>query len=78
MSGSEDYDQVANFLEDLEDPSLSTLTGVFNRPADLQATLNAADETLIPSVTWSFPLNMSLLSPEDRVKNRESAEGGAK
>ena len=55
MSGSEDYDQVANFLEDLEDPSLSTLTGVFNRPADLQATLNAADETLIPSVTWSFP-----------------------
>jgi len=78
VSGSEDYDQVANFLEDLEDPSLSTLTGVFNRPADLQATLNAADETLIPSVTWSFPLNMSLLSPEDRVKNRESAEGGAK
>ena len=77
VSGSEDYGQVANFLEDLEDESLSTLTEIFDRPEDLQASINRADETLIPSVTWSFPLRMALLSPEDRVKNRGVAQGGA-
>lgn len=75
VSGAEAYAQLANFAEDLEDPSLSSLMGVFAAPEPLQASQERPDETLIPSVTWSFPLQMNLLSPEERVKNRESAEG---
>jgi Tfp pilus assembly protein PilN len=75
VSGAEAYAQLANFAEDLEDTSLSSLMGIFEAPEPLQATQEKPDETLIPSVTWSFPLRMNLLSPQDRVKNREAVEG---
>ena len=75
VSGAEAYAQLANFAEDLEDASLSSLMGIFEAPEPLQATQEKPDETLIPSVTWSFPLRMNLLSPQDRVKNREAVEG---
>ncbi|MDB4736583.1 hypothetical protein OAF93_02335, partial [Planctomycetota bacterium] len=75
VSGAEAYAQLANFAEDLEDPSLSSLMAMFEAPEPLQATQEKPDETLIPSVTWSFPLRMNLLSPQDRLKNREAAQG---
>ena len=73
-SGSTEYDQVANFLEDIEDPELSALWQLFGKPAAPEARVNEPDEDLIPSVNWSFPLTIKLLSPEDRVKNRSAAE----
>ena len=73
-SGSTEYDQVANFLEDIEDPELSALWQLFGKPAAPEARGNEPDEDLIPSVNWSFPLTIKLLSPEDRVKNRSAAE----
>lgn len=73
-SGSEDYDQVANFLEDIEDRDLSGLWQIFGKPQAPQARINDADEDLIPSVNWSFPLTIDLLSPEERVANRSAAE----
>lgn len=65
-SGSTDYEQVANFLEDIEDPTLSNLMVPLNRPADLEAKMNDPDEDLIPSVNWSFPLHLELKSPDER------------
>jgi hypothetical protein len=69
-SGSEDFDQVSNFLEDMEDPELSSLWQIFDKPQAPEAKVNAPDEDLIPSINWSFPLTIDLLSPDDRVKNR--------
>lgn len=73
-SGSEDYDQVANFLEDIEDRDISGLWQIFGKPQAPQARINDADEDLIPSVNWSFPLTIELLSPDERVANRSIAE----
>ena len=73
-SGSDEYDQVANFLEDMEDQELSTLSQIFGKPAAPEARVNDADEELIPAINWSFPLTIKLVSPEDRVKNRSAAE----
>lgn len=73
-SGSKDYDQMSNFLEDIEDEELSSLMSVFQRPKPPEGRINDPDEDLIPSVNWSFPLTMELLSPEDRVNNRTDAE----
>ncbi len=77
-SGSESYDQVANFLEDMEDAELSSLWQIFGKPAAPEARVNEPDTELIPSVNWSFPLTIELLSPEDRMKNRTAAEESAK
>ena len=67
-SGSSEYEQVANFLEDIEDPELTSLMAVLNTPADLEAKKNEPDEDLIPSVNWSFPLELELKSPEERAE----------
>lgn len=73
-SGSEDYDQVANFLEDMEDRDLSSLWKIFGKPQAPEARINDPDEDLIPSVNWSFPLTIDLLSPDERVANRTTTE----
>lgn len=73
-SGSKDYDQVSNFLDDIEDPELSELMTMFAKPEPPEGRVNDADEDLIPSVNWSFPLSMELLSPEERVEGRSTAE----
>lgn len=73
-SGSEDFDQVSNFLEDIEDPELSSLTQIFAKPGEPEGKKNAVEEELIPSINWSFPLTMELQSPEDRVKNRAASK----
>ena len=72
--GPEDYDQVANFLEDIEDREISDLWRIFGKPQAPQARINDADEDLIPSVNWSFPLTIDVLSPDERVANRSTAE----
>lgn len=66
-SGSSEYEQVANFLEDIESPTLSQLMATLNKPADLEAKKNEAEPELIPSVNWSFPLELELKSPEERA-----------
>jgi len=66
-SGSEKFDQIANFLEDLEK---SPFIEDFEPPAPPEGSQSNEDKELIPSVVWSFPLQLNLKSPEDRVRNR--------
>jgi Tfp pilus assembly protein PilN len=62
-SGSDKFAQVANFLEDVE---ASPFISDFQPPAPPEGTQTLTDETLMPPVAWSFPLSLSLKSPEDR------------
>jgi Tfp pilus assembly protein PilN len=62
-SGSDQFAQVANFLEDLE---TSTFINDFQPPAPPEGTQSLVDETLVPSVAWSFPLALTLKSAEER------------
>ncbi|MEZ6014012.1 MAG: hypothetical protein R3F49_02760 [Planctomycetota bacterium] len=77
-SGSSEYEQVANFLEDIEDPDLSQLMKSLNKPSDLEAKKNEPDEDLIPSVNWSFPLELELKSPDERNGTVKKVEKPAK
>ncbi|MBL8857906.1 MAG: hypothetical protein JNL28_05330 [Planctomycetes bacterium] len=86
-SGSDKFAQVANFLEDLEN---SPFVSDFQPPAPPEGTQTLVDETLVPSVAWSFPLSLTLKSPEERgdksgaakskapVKNAKGQKPGAK
>ncbi len=64
-SGSDNFAQVANFLEDLE---TSTFIEDFLPPAPPEGTQTLVDKELIPSVVWAFPLSLELKSPEERQK----------
>jgi Tfp pilus assembly protein PilN len=75
-SGSDKFAQVANFLEDVEG---SPFISDFQPPAPPQGTQTLVDETLVPSVVWAFPLELTLKSPEDRIaKPAADAKGNAK
>lgn len=65
-SGSDAWNQVAAFLEDFEDPRLSTFPLTFLRPSPPEGSLNDSDDGLVPAVNWSFPLSLDLRSPEER------------
>lgn len=65
-SGSPKWDQVANFLEDVEDKSISDFIDTFSPPASPEGTQMPKDEDLIPSEVWSFPLSLNLKSAEER------------
>ncbi len=67
-SGSDNFAQVANFLEDLEG---SAFAFDFHAPAPPEGTQMAKDDELIPSAVWAFPLQLHLRSPEER-KGSES------
>jgi hypothetical protein len=78
--GSEEFAQVANFLEDLES---STFVSDFQPPAPPEVTQTLVDETLVPSVAWAFPLALNLKTTEERfaaVDPKTAAKGkpGAK
>ena len=75
-SGSPKWDQVANFLEDVEDRSISNFIETFSAPANPEGTQNPKDEDLVPSEVWSFPLSLKLRSAEDRraVKDEEESQ----
>ncbi|MDZ4771679.1 MAG: hypothetical protein SGI72_00955 [Planctomycetota bacterium] len=62
-SGTDKFENVANFLEDLEN---STFISDFQPPAAPEGTQTLVDETLVPSVAWSFPLALTLKSAEER------------
>jgi len=74
-SGSEQWNKLANFLDDVVDPELTPFIHDFenlNRP---QGRKNDGDEDLIPAVNWAFPLKLSLRSPEERMARRLEREG---
>ena len=64
-SGSDNFAQVANFLEDLEN---SSFAGDFLPPAPPEGTQTQVDKELVPAVVWAFPLSLTLKTPEERVK----------
>jgi len=76
-SGSDKYAQIANFLEDLE---TSPFISDFLPPAAPEGSQAMVDETLVPSVAWSFPLSVTLKPAEERGakdgKDGKDAKGG--
>lgn len=63
FSGSGNFANVANYLEDLEESSFAR---GFNPPAPPEGSQSKVDEELVPSEVWSFPVELSLKSPEER------------
>ncbi len=69
-SGSDKWDRMANFLDDVVDKDLTLFNDDFdtlNRP---QGRKNDSDEDLIPAVNWVFPLKLTLRSPDERLALR--------
>ncbi len=62
-SGSENFAQVATFLEDLEN---SPFIEDFLPPAPPEGTQTLVDKELIPAEVWAFPLSLDLKSAEER------------
>ena len=62
-SGSREFAQVANFLEDVEN---SPFIKDFNPPAPPEGSESIVDEELMPAVVWAFPLELDLKTPEER------------
>jgi hypothetical protein len=62
-SGSDNFAQVANFLEDVE---RSTFITDFMPPAPPEGSQQQTDKELQPAVVWGFPLQLNLKSPEER------------
>jgi hypothetical protein len=71
-SGSGQFNQVANFMDDVVDKDLTNFVRGFNSPKLPEGTKNSREEDLIPSVNWSFPLSLSLLSPDERFALRNT------
>ena len=70
-SGDPNFAHVANFLEDLE---ASPFAIDFNPPAPPEGSQSSVDKDLMPAEVWSFPLDLDLLSPEERHALREESE----
>ena len=69
-SGSDDFAQVANFLEDLE---RSPFIEEFQPPAPPAGSQSSKDTELIPAVVWSFPLQIEMKTLEQRQEDRARA-----
>lgn len=63
-SGAPEFDQVANFLEDLEK---STFLEDFLPPSPPEGTQSKEDPELQPSIVWNFPLALQL-KPREPAK----------
>jgi Tfp pilus assembly protein PilN len=74
-SGSERFDQIANFLDDVEQ---SSFLGDFQPPAPPEGTQQQTDKDLQPAVVWSFPLQLNLKSPEERAGKPKPEDGKSK
>lgn len=83
-SGSENFAQVANFLEDL---AASNFISDFEKPADPEGSVAQPDDTLVPPVAWAFPLKLKMKPRDDGAskaaapktsKNAARAQRGAK
>ena len=66
FSGTGNFANVANYLEDLEE---SHFAKGFNPPAPPEGSQSKIDEELVPSEVWSFPVELSLKSPEERTND---------
>lgn len=73
-SGSGDFAQVANFLEDLE---RSPFIQDFDPPAPPEGTQTLVDPLLIPSTVWAFPMSLSLKSKEPPAVKKPVAKPAA-
>jgi Tfp pilus assembly protein PilN len=75
-SGSDNFGQVANFLDDLEQ---SAFIEDFHPPAPPEGTEQQEDPELMPSVVWAFPLSVELKElDEDKAKQGKGARGASK
>ena len=72
FSGSEDFSNVANFFDDIV---ASRLMDDFGQPAPPQGTVSSEDTELIPSKFFSFPLEMALKDPKERLSTQQG-DGG--
>jgi Tfp pilus assembly protein PilN len=64
-SGSENFAQVANFLDDVE---RSPFVEDFLPPAPPEGSQSQVDEELIPPVVWAFPLSLTLKGAPEAEK----------
>jgi len=71
QSGSDDFGQVANFLDDLEASHFIT---DFRPPAPPEGSESQTDEELMPPVVWSFPLSVELKTPDERVSKAQEGQ----
>jgi len=62
-SGSDKFAQVANFLDDVES---SPFISDFHPPAPPEGSESIVDEELMPAVVWAFPLQLKLMTAEER------------
>ena len=69
-SGSADFAQVANFLEDLE---RSPFIADFDPPARPEGSQSVVDKELVPAVVWAFPLSLTLKSKEEPAAAKKPA-----
>jgi Tfp pilus assembly protein PilN len=74
-SGSDKFAQVANFLEDIE---ASPFVSDFLPPSPPEGSQAQEDDSLVPSVAWSFPLALTLKTPEERLGKKPGDKGKPK
>jgi len=70
-NGSDRFDQIANFLDDLEH---SPFIEDFLPPAPPEGSQTLVDKELVPPVVWAFPLSLSLKTPEERIQRAAAAK----
>jgi Tfp pilus assembly protein PilN len=70
-NGSDRFDQIANFLDDLEH---SPFIEDFLPPAPPEGSQTLVDKELDPPVVWAFPLTLSLKTPEERIQRAAAAK----
>ena len=73
-SGSDNFGQVANFLEDIE---ASSFISDFEAPAPPEGSQTLKDETLVPAVAIAFPLSLTMKPRDDGAKGA-GAKGGTR
>jgi len=62
-SGSDNFGQVANFLDDLED---STFIEDFHPPAPPEGSETLNDPELMPALVWAFPLSIEIKGRDEQ------------
>lgn len=68
-SGSDNFGQIGNFLDEL---SASSFMEDFHEPGHPEGSESLTDEELMPSVVWSFPLTVDLKGAEERKADAEA------
>ena len=68
-SGSDNFGQIGNFLDEL---SASSFMNDFHAPGHPEGTESITDEELMPPVVWAFPLTVELKNAEERKQDAEA------